>query len=152
MAFLHLMIINKAGGLIYNQNLSPTARNLDSNTWLRLGSTFHSLHAIAAQVAPVASSGIEQIETDAFKLRCFHTLTGLKFVLTAAAGQVHPSLDVVLRQIYELYSDYVLKNPFYETEMPIRIELFTSNLIKLIDSYTNSSISGSKHLVVGVRR
>lgn len=32
------------------QNLSSAAPRLTSNDWLRLGSTFHSLHAIAAQV------------------------------------------------------------------------------------------------------
>ena len=39
MGFLQLMIINKSGGLIYNQNLSPQAPDLSSNDWLRIGST-----------------------------------------------------------------------------------------------------------------
>lgn len=33
-----------------HQNLSAAAPRLTSNDWLRLGSTFHSLHAIASQV------------------------------------------------------------------------------------------------------
>lgn len=37
-------------------------------------------------------------------------------------------MEVLLKQIYELYTDYVLKNPFYEMEMPIRCELFDLNL------------------------
>ena len=36
------------------------------------------------------------------------------------------------RRVYELYTDYVLKNPFYEMEMPIRCELFDTNLIGTI--------------------
>lgn len=36
------------------QNLSSAAPRLTSNDWLRLGSTFHSLHAIASQVGNVA--------------------------------------------------------------------------------------------------
>jgi len=121
--------------LIYNQNLAPNAAKLTSNDWLRIGSTFHSLHAIIRQISPVKSGGIEKLETENLKIQCLQTLTGLKIVLSAAAGQVQPSLDVVLREIYVLYSDYVLKNPFYELDMPIRCELFTINVTQLIDGY-----------------
>ena len=37
-------------------------------------------------------------------------------------------MEALLKVIYELYTDYVLKNPFYEMEMPIRCELFDINL------------------------
>lgn len=53
------------------------------------------------------SSGIEKLETDTFKLQSFQTLTGIKFVITAEAGT--PDLGAVLHEIYELYTDYVLK-------------------------------------------
>lgn len=53
------------------------------------------------------SSGIEKLETDTFKLQSFQTLTGVKFVITAEAGT--PDLGAVLHEIYELYTDYVLK-------------------------------------------
>lgn len=133
--FLQLLIINKAGGLIYNQNLSGSAPHVGSNDWLRIGSTFHSLHAIIQQVAPIKSKGIQKLETETFKLQCFQTLTGLKIVLTASSGHLQPMLDSVLQQIYLLYSDYVLKNPFYELDMPIRCALFTRHVTNLIDSY-----------------
>lgn len=42
-------------------------------------------------------------------------------------------LDILLRRIYELYSDYVLKNPFYSLEMPIRCELFDNKLQALLE-------------------
>ena len=32
------------------------------------------------------------------------------------------------KSVYSLYSDYVLKNPFYELDMPIRCELFDQQL------------------------
>ncbi|CAN0106043.1 unnamed protein product [Laminaria digitata] len=140
--FLQLFVVNKSGGLIYNQNLSSAAPRLTSNDWLRLGSTFHSLHAIAAQVAPVPSSGIEKLETDTFKLQSFQTLTGVKFVITAEAGT--PDLGAVLQEIYELYTDYVLKNPFYELEMPIRCELFTLYLEELIERHSAAGAPGGK--------
>lgn len=45
-----LYIINKSGGLVYQQDLSAAAPKLSSNDHLRLGSTFHSMHAIAMLV------------------------------------------------------------------------------------------------------
>jgi trafficking protein particle complex subunit 4 len=84
------------------------------------------------------SSGIEVLETDAFRLQCFQTLTGnppqlfgvlikgTKFLLITEPRQAN--VDAVLRRIYEFYSDYVMKNPFYQLEMPIRCELFDRNL------------------------
>lgn len=105
--YYQLFIINRSGGLVYTKSLSSTAPNLSTNDCLRLGSTFHGLHAIATQIAPVVSMGIERLETDNFTLQCFQTLTGVKFVITAAPGT--PDLDGLLRSIYEVYSDYVLK-------------------------------------------
>lgn len=106
-AYYQLFIINRSGGLIYTKSLSPLAPNLKANDSLRLGSTFHGLHAITTQIAPVISSGIERLETDTFVLQCFQTLTGLKFVITASPQTTE--LDTLLRAIYEVYSDYVLK-------------------------------------------
>jgi trafficking protein particle complex subunit 4 len=45
-----LYIINKSGGLVYQQDLSSAAPHLSTNDHLRLGSTFHSMHAIAVLV------------------------------------------------------------------------------------------------------
>ena len=49
-------------------------------------------------------------------LQSFDTLTGLKFFITADPYSRH--LDAVLKEVYVLYSDYVLKNPFYEVSLP----------------------------------
>eukprot|EP01038_Epipyxis_sp_PR26KG_P008909 gene8909-12017_t len=112
------------------------APNLSTNDCLRLGSTFHGLHAIATQIAPVISNGIEKLETDTFILQCLQSLTGVKFVVTATPGTT--DLDSFLMGIYELYADYVLKNPFYEIEMPIRCELFNKFLDKLVLRYATA--------------
>ncbi|XP_062329047.1 trafficking protein particle complex subunit 4 [Osmerus eperlanus] len=100
---------------------------LSSNEKLMLASMFHSLFAIGSQLSPeVGSSGIEMLETDVFKLHCFQTLTGIKFIVLADPRQ--SGIDALLRKIYEIYSDFALKNPFYSLEMPIRCELFDQNL------------------------
>ena len=99
---------------------------------------------ITSQISPIpGSSGIQVLETDAFRLQCFQTLTGkfssfsiekwlieiyvgTKFLLITEPRQ--SNVDIVIKRIYELYSDYVMKNPFYQWEMPIRCEEFDRNL------------------------
>lgn len=85
--FLHLFIVNKSGGVIHHRSLSSKAPNIGANEWLRIGSTFHSLHAIAAEASPVRNfiregDGIERIEGEGIVLCCFQSRTGIKFVLT----------------------------------------------------------------------
>ncbi|XP_053546028.1 trafficking protein particle complex subunit 4 [Bombina bombina] len=100
---------------------------LSSNEKLMLASMFHSLFAIGSQLSPEpGSSGIEMLETDTFKLHCYQTLTGIKFMVLSDPRQA--GIDSLLRKVYEFYSDYALKNPFYSLEMPIRCELFDQNL------------------------
>lgn len=53
MTFLHLFIVNKSGGLIHHRPLSDQAPKVGTNEWLRIGSTFHSLYAIAAEASPL---------------------------------------------------------------------------------------------------
>lgn len=73
---LQLFIINKNGGVIFSKNLSQIAPQCSDNDYLRLGSTFHGLHAILQQVAPVSCNGIEIVETDSIRLNCYQTATG----------------------------------------------------------------------------
>jgi hypothetical protein len=75
---------------------------------------------------PEPPSGIEVLETENFRLQCFSTLTGTKFLLFTEPDQ--PNVDAIIRRIYELYADYVMKNPFYQIEMPIRCEVFDRRL------------------------
>lgn len=84
MAYLHLFIVNKSGGLIHHRALSHHAPQIGTNEWLRIGSTFHSLHAIAGEASPVKAKndGIELIEGEGLILCCFQTRTGIKFVIT----------------------------------------------------------------------
>lgn len=43
-----------------------------------------------------------------------------------------PGMEALLKAVYELYTDFVLKNPFYEMEMPIRCELFDLSLSQAV--------------------
>lgn len=59
-------------------------------------------------------------------------LKGVKFY-AVADNKMTSNLDSLLKNIYELYCDYVLKNPFYETDQPIRCELFDEQLQTLVN-------------------
>ncbi|KAL4996781.1 Longin-like domain-containing protein [Aspergillus recurvatus] len=186
-----LIIINKAGGLIYQREFQPGLRKLSTNDYLVLAGTFHGVHAITRSITPKlpnplsptssiptssgagtsspsplpstptppASSnhahtatlstttltpssssnpattypnphlpvtGLETLETDKFRLTCFQTLTGTKFLLFT--DPLMDNVDVVMKGIYEIYADYVMKNPFYQIEMPVRCERFERGL------------------------
>ncbi|GAA6029420.1 hypothetical protein JCM8097_003669 [Rhodosporidiobolus ruineniae] len=121
-----LWIINKAGGLIYSRTYAEGLAQLNSNDYLILASTFHSIHAIAARISPTpGSSGVETLEAETFKMSCLQTPTGVKFVLLTTPS--HPSPQTVLKRCYETYADE-LKNPFYTIEMPIRSETFDGKM------------------------
>ena len=137
-----LLIINKAGGLIYNREFHTGLAKLSSNDLLILAGTFHGVHAITRSLLPQAlrpprtpgsfpqrPSGLEVLESSLFRLTCFQTVTGVKFLLFTEPAQ--PNVDVVIRRVYELYADFVMKNPFYTIEMPIRCAKFDQGL----DSY-----------------
>lgn len=113
---------------------------MTTNEKIFLASMFYPLFAIASQLSPEPkSSGIEVLEADTFKLHCFQTLTGVKFMVVAEPSQT--GMDVLLKKIYELYADYALKNPFYSLEMPVRCELFDTNLQVLLEQVEKTGIS-----------
>lgn len=111
------------------------------NERIMLLSMFHSIYAISVKLSPEKqSSGIQCLEADTFKLHCFQTVTGVKFILVS--DHKLNKAEELLNEIYKLYSDYVLKNPFYSVDMPIRCEQFNTNLAKLLDSLEKSAYLG----------
>ncbi|KAI0907867.1 Sybindin-like protein [Ustulina deusta] len=146
MGILALIVINKAGGLVYNRTFGDGLNQLNTNDYLVLAGTFHGVHAIttrlcppkpqpqqAASIAtdsilnrPEPPSGLEVLESENFRLQCFNTLTGTKFLLFTDTLQAN--VDVAMRKVYDLYADYVTKNPFYQLEMPIRCDTFDRKL------------------------
>ncbi|KAJ5765981.1 Sybindin-like family protein [Penicillium nucicola] len=152
-----LIIINKAGGLIYQREFQPGLRKLSTNDYLVLAGTFHGVHAITRSITPkipiahpapspatspsvttpatsgysypnpgVPVTGLDYLETDKFRLTCFQTLTGTKFLLFT--DPLTGNVENIVQKIYELYADYVMKNPFYQLEMPVRCEAFDRHL------------------------
>ncbi|KZF23751.1 Sybindin-like protein [Xylona heveae TC161] len=136
MVVFALIVINKAGGLIYHREFHEGLNKLSVNDYLVLAGTFHGVHAITKNLCPLPRTpgqpptGIEVLESESFRLQCFQTLTGTKFLLFTEPHQ--PNIDGIIRKVYELYSDYVMKNPFYQIEMPIRCDAFDRHLASYI--------------------
>ncbi|XP_064393065.1 trafficking protein particle complex subunit 4-like [Halichondria panicea] len=117
----------------YPLTLKFTRLRVSINERIMLLSMLHSIYAISVKLSPEKrSSGIQCLEANNFKIYCFQTLTGVKFIVMA--DSTHQKVEELLAKVYELYSDYVLKNPFYSVDMPIRCELFASGLVKLLDT------------------
>ncbi|KAI0426815.1 Sybindin-like protein [Xylaria sp. FL1042] len=156
MGVLALIVINKAGGLIYNRTFGDGLNQLNTNDYLVLAGTFHGVHAITTRLNPVKQqqlqipsaatdsmlnrpdppSGLEVLESENFRLQCFNTLTGTKFLLFTDTLQAN--VDVAMRKVYDLYADYVTKNPFYQLEMPIRCDTFDRKLNSYIREINNA--------------
>ena len=138
----HVLVINRAGSLIYDwenrRPIDPQIAPLSANEKIILASIFHSLYTIASQLSPVAkSSGVEVLETSQFRLQCFQSITGVKFVVISAYTNTQ-NVEPLLRKIYELYADFALKNPFYSIDMPIRAEKFDAGMKTLVDRFERS--------------
>ncbi|KAM9292262.1 trafficking protein particle complex subunit 4 isoform 4-T4 [Gastrophryne carolinensis] len=109
MAIFSVYVVNKAGGLIYqldNQGPRP-------DTEKTFSFPLHFLLKVHDERVLVAFGQRDGIR-------------GIKFMVLSDPRQA--GIDALLRKIYELYSDFALKNPFYSLEMPIRCELFDQNL------------------------
>lgn len=100
-------------------------------------------------------SGLQSIETDFFNLFVFQTLTGVKFILVTSPNPVAHNIqplvpqsvtsntskgelekqkeeaDQLYRRLYVIYADYVMKDPFYTLDMPIKGNLFDERVCEL---------------------
>lgn len=170
-----LLILNKAGGLIYQKDLNPKLSKLSANDYLVLAGTLHGAHAIASKLKPDGSKGtheesqivnsnilisgkahlpnvnklgLSNIDTDLFSLYVFQTLTGVKFIIITSpvtavsvqAGAISAlkkqfeSASQIYKQCYLYYCDYVMKDPFYSLDMPIKSTMFESKILSLTPS------------------
>lgn len=139
-----IYIISSNGSLIFDYHSQPSNLNADKN--IVLASLFYACYANSEQIglglASVdslahlpSSTGIKTLEAENFRLDCYETLTKVKFVVISDLSLGSPSTiankQEFLKKIYELYADYVMKNPFYTLNMPINSDncsLFKTNL------------------------
>ena len=121
---------------------------LKTNDRIRLSSTFHTMHAISAEIVPYPAKeapnellseqpkfGIEEIVTNTFTLKCLNTITGIKFILISQGADKIKDQDTVLKMIYTIYSDYVNKNPFQEADQPIKSDIFDEKVMQIFKAW-----------------
>lgn len=156
-----IYIISSNGSLIFDYHSQPSNLNADKN--IVLASLFYACYANSEQIglglanadSSLAhmpnSTGIKTLEAENFRLDCYETLTKVKFVVISDLSLGSPSTIAnkqdFLRKIYELYADYVMKNPFYTLNMPINSDncsLFKTNLELSLTS--SNSKSGAPNL------
>lgn len=129
MAIRSVYILSKAGSLIFRRDYGRGLKQLeDTNDYLVFASSFHTVYAWTSQISPVPGkcSGLQTLEMPEVTLHCFQSITGVRFLVITDPNQ--PNIDEINAHIYLLYSDYVMKNPFYTLEMPIRCAKFDAHM------------------------
>ncbi|RMZ56747.1 hypothetical protein APUTEX25_002836 [Auxenochlorella protothecoides] len=76
---------------------------------------------------------IKLMQADNFDLHSFQTLTGTMFMMITQPNTPE-SAETLRGPVYELYADYVLKNPFHEMDQVIKAELFDSHLVATLSA------------------
>ncbi|KAG7670994.1 hypothetical protein Ndes2526B_g01239 [Nannochloris sp. 'desiccata'] len=123
-----LWIVGRNGGLLYNRDFVQMPP-VDFNDKLRLASSWFGMCGISAQLSPVpGGGGIQLLQADGFDLHSFHTLTGVTFMMVTEPSTTE-STEILRTTVYDLFCDYVQKNPFHETDQVIKSELFDTNLV-----------------------
>ena len=120
---------------------------VSSNDKIRVASIFHSISTIASKISPridaragydsflcfrliqrdlafLKATGIERINTTNFTIYAKQTMTGLKLILLTSPTFPTGYAQDLLGVLYSSYADFVLKDPFYAVDMPIRCSLF----------------------------
>jgi hypothetical protein len=77
-------------------------------------------------------TGIQKLVTSKVSLFSKQTLTGLKLLVVVDSQFPENLASDLLTLLYAAYSDYVLKDPFYTIDMPIRCSLFEKAVKQLI--------------------
>ncbi|XP_054816954.1 uncharacterized protein LOC129316503 isoform X3 [Prosopis cineraria] len=138
----HMMyIFNRNGAcLLYREWNRPLwTLNAQQDHKLMFGLLF-SLKSLTAKMDPTSAEkgnlGVPQLpgqgcsfhsfHTNTYKLSFMETPSGIKIILVT-----HPrtgDLRESLKYIYNLYVEYVVKNPLYTPGSPVRSELFNTTL------------------------
>ncbi|KAL0265636.1 UNVERIFIED_CONTAM: hypothetical protein PYX00_011349 [Menopon gallinae] len=111
---LQLFVINKSGGLIY---AFERARRSDVNDLMVLTSTMHSIGTIFSGICSDASM-LDSTQVFVFRMHTitlYRAATGTSFMFVGR----EPACRWV-KAVYRMYVDYVMRDPFYVLEMPIK--------------------------------
>lgn len=57
-------------------------------------------------------------------MSCYQTPTGVKFLVFSDPAMEQAVVEQKCRRLYEVYAEFVMRNPFQPLEMPVRSEKF----------------------------
>eukprot|EP01017_Pseudomicrothorax_dubius_P022070 TRINITY_DN2376_c0_g1_i4.p1 TRINITY_DN2376_c0_g1~~TRINITY_DN2376_c0_g1_i4.p1 ORF type:complete len:156 (-),score=34.51 TRINITY_DN2376_c0_g1_i4:154-621(-) len=136
----YLFIVSTNGGLIYDKKFSSIPldkrERMNSDAMMSIASSLHTIHDLCSLITPPSLQKLdkssetmipkkvklETVISDTFRLSCFETLTGLKFIIITSLQS--PDCRPLLKQMYELYADYVSKDPYHPADQPIKNATF----------------------------
>lgn len=138
--FLLFMIISRNGNIVYEKDFVRD-KTSDSNRNIRIASILFTQHSITSEITPnylkksnelgLKNQGIELIEFDSSKIVIHQTLTKLKFVFFIDGNTTEYECEIMYRKIYDIYTDYIIKNPLKDLDQPFKLESFEEE-IKLL--------------------
>lgn len=80
-------------------------------------------------ILPLSVDGIKIVECANYNLHCYRSLTGMLYIAIVTKEQ--QNVQSLLQKLYIFYTDYILKNPFQDPNMPIRSKLFDKHVASL---------------------
>ena len=114
--------------------------SIDFNDKLRLASSWFGMCGISSQISPQPlgpePGGVHVLKADTFDLHSFQTLTGTTFMMMTSRDY-RDAVRLLQENVYRLYCDYVLKNPFYQADQVIKSSLFDSKLVQMLTQANN---------------
>ncbi|OIR58781.1 MAG: TRAPP complex subunit Trs23 [Amphiamblys sp. WSBS2006] len=128
MSVLSAWIVSRSGSLIYQQNIEKNFFALGENDYLVFAGMLQSINAILKQIGSTPLSSLKRIDSEALSIHVDETQTGTKFLLITTRRR---SVGDKLGRFYRLYVDFVLKNVFYISDMPIRNSVFDKKVREL---------------------
>lgn len=140
-----LYVFNRGGVCLLYREWNRPLRTLDANQDQKL--MFGLLFSLRSFTAKMDPTSVEKVNlgapllpgegcsfhcfrTNTYKLNFMETPSGIKIILVT-----HPKtgdLRESLRYIYNIFVEYVVKNPLYVPGTPIKCELFNTNLDKYV--------------------
>eukprot|EP00743_Colponemidia_sp_Colp-15_P006321 GILK01006800.1.p1 GENE.GILK01006800.1~~GILK01006800.1.p1 ORF type:complete len:139 (-),score=6.21 GILK01006800.1:214-630(-) len=124
----NLYIFNRQGQCLYYEewNRKKAVKNVIEDQKLVFGLLW-SLKSFTQKIAPRPVNTFNSFTTPTYKMHCFETGSGLKFILNTDPSVGDLKED--LRHLYSnVYVEYVSKNPLYSPNEPITCPAFSTNL------------------------
>ncbi|EGD77244.1 hypothetical protein PTSG_08336 [Salpingoeca rosetta] len=111
-------LYNRQGVCLYQKDLKRGSKQQRSDTDKLLYGLLYSLKKFAEKISPNDKKRFRSYKTATYKLHCFETPTGLKFVMCTdlSVGNIDRDLEHIFAHIYV---PHVVRNPLAELHVPM---------------------------------